>query len=56
MKHGSMEARTDLANILLAELEKAGLREKAEILDGGYLENFNRVKEYIESVEAKRYE
>lgn len=56
MKHGSMEARTELVNILLAEIEKAGLREKAEILDGGYLENFKRVKEYIESVEAKRYE
>lgn len=54
MKHGSMEARNELATILLAELEKAGLREKAEILDGGYLENFIRVKEYIESVEAMK--
>lgn len=30
--------------------EKAGLNDKVEILDGGYLNNYNRVKEYIAQV------
>ena len=55
MKHGTMEARTDLVNILLEELCEAGLQDKMEILPGGYLRNFNRVKEYINGImeEAK---
>lgn len=50
LKHGSMQARTELANILFQELTKAGLMDRAEILDGGYLSNFNRVKDYINRV------
>lgn len=50
MKHSSMSARNDLANILIEELKNAGLWDKVEILRGGYLENFNRVKEYIYQV------
>lgn len=56
MKHGSMQARTELAQILLEELDKAGLNDKIEILDGGYLNNFNRVKEYINKIGGCRYE
>lgn len=56
MKHGSMQARTELAQILLEELNKAGLTDKIEILDGGYLNNFNRVKEYIKEIGGCRYE
>lgn len=56
MKHASMESRQELASILFEELENAGLSDKIEILNGGYLENFNRVKEYIKNVEEKRYE
>ena len=52
MKHGSLEARNELADILFEELEKAGLGSKIEILDGGYLSNFNKVKDYIKQVEA----
>ena len=51
MNHSSMEARQELADILFAELEKAGLSEKTEILDGGYLDNFERVKQYILEIE-----
>lgn len=47
MKHGSMQARQELADILFEELNKAGLSNRLEILDGGYLNNFNRVKDYI---------
>lgn len=53
MKHGTMEARQELLAILMEELEKAGLKDKIEILDGGYLNNFNRVKEYIEDLQNK---
>lgn len=56
MKHASMESRQELASILFEELDNAGLSDKIEILNGGYLENFNRVKEYIKNVEAKRIE
>lgn len=47
LKHSSMESRQKLAGILLEELNKAGLSEKIEILDGGYLNNFNKVRDYI---------
>ena len=50
MKHGSMKARTDMVNILFEELCVAGLQDKMEILPGGYLRNFNRVKEYINGI------
>ncbi len=50
MKHGTMEARRDLVNILFEELCVAGLQDKMEILPGGYLRNFNRVKEYINGI------
>lgn len=51
LKHSSMKARNDLIKILFEEIEKAGLKDQCEILDGGYLDNFNRVKEYIEAKE-----
>lgn len=47
MKHGTMEARNELVEILFDELNKAGLDDTVEILNGGYLNNFNKVKEYI---------
>lgn len=47
MKHGTMEARNELVGILFDELNKAGLNDKVEILNEGYLNNFNKVKEYI---------
>lgn len=50
MKHSSMQARKELACILLQELDKAGLNDKLEILDGGYLSNFTRVKNYITEI------
>ena len=54
MKHASMKSRQELAYILFEELERAGLSDKIEILDGGYFDNFNRVKEYIMNVEARK--
>lgn len=48
MKHSSMKARQELETILLDEIERAGLSDKVQILNGGYLENFNKVKDYIE--------
>lgn len=50
MAHGTFEARNELAGILFRELEKAGLRDKCEILDGGYAANFERVKGYVGAV------
>lgn len=50
MGHSSIEVRQELANILMDEIEKAGLRGKVEILDGGYQCNFNRVKNYIKEI------
>lgn len=50
MKHSSIKAREELASILLDELDKAGLRDKVEIIDGGYQSNFNRVKNYIKEI------
>ena len=47
MKHSSMQARGELAAILLEELDKAGLTDRLEILNGGYQSTFNRVKDYI---------
>lgn len=52
LKHSSLAARKNLAYILIDELHKAGLSDKVEILEGGYLENFNKVKTYIESLEV----
>ena len=50
MGHSSMEARQELANILMEEMKKAGLSDKVEILDGGYQSNFNRVRDYIKEI------
>ncbi len=50
MKHSSMQARGELAAILLEELDKAGLTDRLEILNGGYQSNFNRVKDYITNI------
>jgi len=50
MKHGTMEARNELAGILLDEISKAGWSDKIELLTGGYLKNFETVKNYINSI------
>lgn len=50
MRHGTMDARLALSEILFDELEKAGLGDKIEVLNGGYQDNFNRVKSYIAEV------
>lgn len=47
MGHSSMESRNAMADILLQELEKAGHKGAVEILDGGYRENYERVKYYV---------
>lgn len=50
MGHSSMESRTAMIKLLLEELEKAGHKDKIEILDKGYYENFEIVKKYIKNV------
>lgn len=50
MAHSSIKVREELASILLDELDAAGLRDKVEVLDGGYQNNFNRVKNYIKTI------
>lgn len=56
MKHSSMESRRNLAKILFEEIDRAGLSDRVEILDGGYLENFEKVKQYIATIERRKYE
>ena len=50
MVHSSIKVREELASILLDELDKAGLRDKVEVLDGGYQNNFNHAKNYIKEI------
>lgn len=47
MGHSSMESRNAMIDILLQEMERFGYKERIEILDGGYLENYERVKAYV---------
>lgn len=53
MRDSDMKSRTALIEILFEELAKAGHKSKIEILDGGYLENFNKVKAYIKEIEGR---
>ena len=50
MVHSSIKVREELASILLDKLDKAGLRDKVEVLDGGYQNNFNHAKNYIKEI------
>ena len=52
MKHGSINARWDLAHILLRDLQDIP-GANIETLDGDYQSNFNRVKQYIQSIGGK---
>lgn len=49
MEQSSMEERTKNYNRLVNLLKQFGWWDKVEIINGDYLENFNRVKEYINS-------
>lgn len=49
MKQSTMDERLSNYNILVDLLGKFGWSDKVEVLNGSYLENFNRVKEYIEN-------
>ena len=50
MKQASIDERIANFNKLTELLKQFGLWDKVEILDGDYLSNFNRVKDYINSV------
>jgi NadR type nicotinamide-nucleotide adenylyltransferase len=47
MEQSSMEERTKNYNRLVNLLKQFGWWDKVEIINGDYLDNFNRVKEYI---------
>lgn len=49
MKHSEMESRKHCYDMLLEILTQFGFADRVELLSGSYLDNFNRVKEYIES-------
>ena len=49
MKQSTMDERTKNYNILVKLLKDFGWWDKVEVINGDYLENFNTVKEYIES-------
>ena len=49
MKQSSMEERTKNYNILVQLLKDFGWWEKVEIINGDFLQNFNTVKNYINS-------
>ena len=49
MKQSTMDERTKNYNILVQLLKDFGWWDRVEIIDGDFLENFNTVKEYIES-------
>lgn len=50
MKQASIDERIANFNKLTELLKQFGLWDKVEILDGSFLTNFNRVKDYINSV------
>jgi len=50
MKQASIDERIANFNKLTELLKQFGLWDKVEILDGSFLANFNRVKDYINSV------
>ena len=49
MKQSTMDERTKNYNILVQLLKDFGWWDKVQIINGNFLENFNTVKEYIES-------
>ena len=49
MKQSSMDERMKNYNILVQLLKEYGWWDKVQIINGNFLENFNTVKEYIES-------
>ena len=49
MKQSTMDERTKNYNILVKLLKDFGWWDKVEIINGDYLENFNAVKDYINS-------
>lgn len=46
--HSSIEERIGLFHMMMEEIKNAGLSDKVEFLTGSYLDNFSRVKQYIE--------
>ena len=50
MKQASIDERIANFNKLTELLKQFGLWDKVEILDGSFLSNFNRIKDYINSV------
>jgi hypothetical protein len=44
-----MDERTKNYNILVKLLKDFGWWDKVEVINGDYLENFNAVKDYIET-------
>ena len=50
MKQSSIDERIANFNKLVELLKEFGLWEKVEILDGNFLSNFNKVKDYINSL------
>ena len=49
MKQSTMDERTKNYNILVQLLKDFGWWDKVEIINGNFMENFNTVKEYVES-------
>ena len=49
MKQSTMDERTKNYNILVQLLKDFGWWDKVQVINGDFLENFNTVKEYIES-------
>ena len=53
MNQSSMDERNKNFKILLDLLEEFGWRDRVEVLNGGYWENFLRVKNYIDELYGK---
>lgn len=53
MKQSTMDERTKNYNILVQLLKDFGWWDKVEIINGNFLENFNSVKNYVESKMGK---
>jgi hypothetical protein len=49
MKHATIDERTKLYHILIANLKRCNLWDKVTVLEGGeYYQNFLTVKQYVE--------
>ena len=53
MKQSTMDERTKNYNILVQLLKDFGWWDKVEIINGNFIENFNSVKNYVESKMGK---